>query len=60
MNSDNTLDNSAQNNYSQKKFKIVFLGDQGVGKTSIIKRFIYETFDENNAVICNLNFSDIS
>jgi len=50
MNSDNTLDSSAQNNFSQKKFKIVFLGDQGVGKTSIIKRFIYETFDENNAV----------
>jgi GTPase SAR1 family protein len=26
------------------KFKLVFLGDQGVGKTSIINRFIYDTF----------------
>ncbi len=53
---ENTLDSTTQNNISQKKFKIVFLGDQGVGKTSIIKRFIYETFDENNAVIVLLEF----
>jgi len=25
------------------------LGDQGVGKTSIIKRFIFDNFDENNS-----------
>ncbi len=29
------------------KYKIVFLGDQSVGKTSIIHRFIYDSFDEN-------------
>ena len=26
------------------KYKIVFLGDQSVGKTSIINRFIYDNF----------------
>ena len=28
------------------KYKIVFLGDQGVGKTSIITRFMYDSFDK--------------
>ena len=27
-----------------KKYKIVFLGDQSVGKSSIIHRYIYEKF----------------
>jgi Ras-related protein Rab-6A len=29
------------------KYKIVFLGDQAVGKSSIINRFIYDIFDGN-------------
>jgi Ras-related protein Rab-6A len=29
------------------KFKIVFLGNQSVGKTSMIHRFIYDSFDDN-------------
>ena len=29
------------------KYKIVFLGNQSVGKTSIIHRFIYDSFDES-------------
>ena len=31
---------------TSSKYKIVFLGDQSVGKTSIINRFIYDTFEE--------------
>ncbi|KAI6281167.1 Ras- protein Rab-6A [Pyricularia oryzae] len=28
-----------------KKFKLVFLGEQSVGKTSLITRFMYDSFD---------------
>ena len=47
-------------NVTQKKFKIVFLGDQGAGKTSMIKRFIYDAFDESNQVTLSSQFSIIS
>ena len=33
------------------KHKLVFLGDQSVGKTSIINRFIFDTYDDKSAVI---------
>ena len=37
-----------QNKVFPKKFKLVFIGDQSVGKTSIINRFIYDTFVDND------------
>ena len=32
------------------KYKLVFLGDQSVGKTSIINRYINETFEQRQPV----------
>jgi len=32
------------------KQKVIFLGDQGVGKTSILSKFINGTFNENDRV----------
>lgn len=32
------------------KVKVVFLGDQSVGKTSLLHRFMYDTFDEEHNV----------
>lgn len=39
-----------------RKYKIVFLGDQGVGKTSLITRFMYDTFDEQYAATIGIDF----
>ena len=38
------------------KYKVVFLGDQSVGKTSIIHRFIYDAFDENYQATIGIDF----
>ena len=38
-------------------FKLVFLGDECVGKTSIINHFIYKTFQANYQVI---NYIDLN
>eukprot|EP00164_Ancoracysta_twista_P002250 GFYU01002972.1.p1 GENE.GFYU01002972.1~~GFYU01002972.1.p1 ORF type:complete len:225 (-),score=47.91 GFYU01002972.1:313-987(-) len=38
------------------KYKLVFLGDQSVGKTSIITRFMYDTFDTNYQATIGIDF----
>ena len=38
------------------KYKLVFLGDQSVGKTSIITRFMYDTFDSNYQATIGIDF----
>jgi len=40
-----------------KEFKIITLGDSGVGKTPIIKRFCENKFDNNNQSTIGINFS---
>jgi len=46
-------------NYSMNplaKYKLVFLGDQSVGKTSIITRFMYDTFDSTYQATIGIDF----
>ncbi|XP_040955465.1 ras-related protein RABH1b [Gossypium hirsutum] len=38
------------------KYKLVFLGDQSVGKTSIITRFMYDKFDNTYQVFLSIFF----
>ncbi|XP_075242933.1 ras-related protein Rab-6A-like [Convolutriloba macropyga] len=39
-----------------RKFKLVFLGEQSVGKTSIITRFMYDTFDNTYQATIGIDF----
>lgn len=41
---------------SMRKFKLVFLGEQSVGKTSLITRFMYDTFDANYQATIGIDF----
>ncbi|GMH66966.1 hypothetical protein TL16_g04556 [Triparma laevis f. inornata] len=41
---------------SLSKYKLVFLGDQSVGKTSIITRFMYDTFDKSYQATIGIDF----
>lgn len=41
---------------AQAKHKLVFLGDIYVGKTSIINRFMYESFDTNYQATIGIDF----
>ncbi|KAJ8599447.1 hypothetical protein CTAYLR_008034 [Chrysophaeum taylorii] len=38
------------------KYKLVFLGDQGVGKTCIINRFVYDSFDKTYQATIGIDF----
>jgi len=41
---------------SISKYKLVFLGEQAVGKTSIITRFMYDTFDQAYQATIGIDF----
>ncbi|GBF96680.1 rab family GTPase [Raphidocelis subcapitata] len=43
-------------NQSLAKYKLVFLGDQAVGKTSIITRFMYDKFDSTYQATIGIDF----
>ncbi|ANQ08277.1 Small GTPase Rab6 [Plasmodium coatneyi] len=43
-------------NSGLNKYKLVFLGEQAVGKTSIITRFMYDTFDNNYQSTIGIDF----
>ena len=45
-------------NEKVKEFKIITLGDSGVGKTSIIKRFCENKFDDNNQSTIGISFTN--
>ena len=38
-------------------FRVITLGDSGVGKTSIIRRYVYNIFDDNSIATIGLAFS---
>lgn len=40
----------------RSKYKLVFLGDESVGKTSIITRFMYDTFNDAYKVTIGIDF----
>jgi len=39
-----------------RKFKVVFLGEQSVGKTSLITRFMYDSFDTTYQATIGIDF----
>ncbi|VEN62142.1 unnamed protein product [Callosobruchus maculatus] len=39
-----------------RKYKLVFLGEQSVGKTSLITRFMYDSFDLNYQATIGIDF----
>ena len=49
-----TLDQSSSS--APLKYKVVFLGDQSVGKTSIILRFMHDTFDPQYQATIGIDF----
>ena len=55
MNPDFTVENFDLSS-RPSKFKIVFLGDQSVGKTSIINRFVYDGFEDAYASTIGVDF----
>ena len=47
----------SKNKENADAMRVITLGESGVGKTSIIRRYIHNIFDENNLSTIGLNFS---
>ncbi|GAN10334.1 RAS-related protein Rab-6A-like [Mucor ambiguus] len=47
---------SAEFSSPLRKYKLVFLGEQSVGKTSLITRFMYDTFDNTYQATIGIDF----
>ena len=41
----------------ENSMRVITLGESGVGKTSLIRRYIHNIFDENNLATIGLNFA---
>merc|ERR1711907_394343 len=52
----NTMSAASQHLSPLSKYKLVYLGDQRVGKTSIITRFMYDTFDNTYQGTIGIDF----
>lgn len=50
------MSSATRSGKSLSKYKIVFLGEQGVGKTSLITRFMYDTFDDHYQATIGIDF----
>lgn len=46
-----------QNNYKEHLYKILVIGDLGVGKTSIIKRYVHQNFSPNYRATIGVDFA---
>ncbi|PAA74751.1 hypothetical protein BOX15_Mlig011543g1 [Macrostomum lignano] len=47
---------ASENANPLRKFKLVFLGEQSVGKTSLITRFMYDSFDSTYQATIGIDF----
>lgn len=56
MSSTTTTTNTTSSSSTTNKFKLVFLGNASVGKTSIITRFMYDTFDTTYQATIGIDF----
>merc|ERR1712066_54279 len=52
----NTIMTSIESIKPLRKYKVVFLGKQSVGKTSLITRFMYDSFDNNYQATIGIDF----
>jgi len=41
---------------SLQKFKVVFLGDEAAGKTSLVRRYMYDTFEDSIQATIGMDF----